>query len=269
MSRILKRPMFRKGGPTNEGIVSMAQPRKNYNKGGKTIQEQLIERFPEMTNTIKAGEGKAALLTAFAGQGRSQNDRVSDLLIKGGMNLASGKPQGNIIATIAESFKEPTSQFLKERQTEDAFKRQARLQGITSAMASEDAIKLARAKLKQKSYQNQTPEAQAEQFLKLKGSLYKNAFTAKAKEEAEKDFNKTYQVYPQIKQGFKAGVGIQIAPVDTTVQLREWVVTQPDRSRFIDPISRKWKMVAIDPATGKKGIVLLDQITLQPMTSTK
>jgi hypothetical protein len=263
MSRILKRPMFRKGGPTNEGIVSMAQPRKNYNKGGKTIQEQLIERFPEMANTIKTGEGKAALLTAFAGQGRSQNDRVSDLLIKGGMNLASGKPQGNIVATIAESFKEPTSQFLKERQTEDAFKRQARLQGITSAMASEDAIKLARAKLKQKSYQNQTPEAQAEQFLKLKGSLFKNAFTKQAQAEAKKDYDKTYQVYPQIKQGFKADVGIQIAPVDTITELREWIVTQPENSKFIDPISRKWKMVATDPATGKKGLILLDQITLK------
>ena len=263
MSRILKRPMFRKGGPTNEGIVSMAQPRKNYNKGGKTIQEQLIERFPEMANTIKTGEGKAALLTAFAGQGRSQNDRVSDLLIKGGMNLMSARPGGNILATAAESFKEPTSQFLKERQTEDAFKRQARLQGITSAMASEDAIKLARAKLKQKSYQNQTPEAQAEQFLKLKGSLFKNAFTKQAQAEAKKDYDKTYQVYPQIKQGFKADVGIQIAPVDTITELREWIVTQPENSKFIDPISRKWKMVATDPATGKKGLILLDQITLK------
>jgi hypothetical protein len=30
MSKILKRPMFRKGGPTNEGIVSMAVPRGKY-----------------------------------------------------------------------------------------------------------------------------------------------------------------------------------------------------------------------------------------------
>jgi hypothetical protein len=33
MSRILKRPMFRIGGSANEGIVSMAQPRKNYEDG--------------------------------------------------------------------------------------------------------------------------------------------------------------------------------------------------------------------------------------------
>ena len=265
MSRILKRPMFRKGGPTNEGIVSMAQPREKFSDKGATDAniEYLLEKHPGSASTIKSGEAKAALLTAFAGQGRSQNDRVSDLLIKGGMNLASGKPQGNIVATIAESFKEPTSQFLKERQTEDAFKRQARLQGITSAMASEDAVKLARAKLSQKSYQNQTPEAQAEQFLKLKGSLFKNAFTKQAQAEAKKDYDKTYQVYPQIKQGFKADVGIQIAPVDTITELREWIVTQPENSKFIDPISRKWKMVATDPKTGKKGLILLDQITLK------
>jgi hypothetical protein len=33
MSKILKRPMFRKGGPTNEGVVSLAQPRRNYSLG--------------------------------------------------------------------------------------------------------------------------------------------------------------------------------------------------------------------------------------------
>ena len=93
--------------------------------------------------------------------------------------------------------------------------------------------------------------------------MYKNAFTEKSKKEAKKDFDKTYQVYPQIKQGFKAGVGIEIAPVDTITELREWIVTQPEGSRFIDPISRKWKMVATDPETGKKGLILLDQITLK------
>jgi hypothetical protein len=33
MSRILKRPMFRIGGSANEGIMSMAAPRKNYQEG--------------------------------------------------------------------------------------------------------------------------------------------------------------------------------------------------------------------------------------------
>ena len=39
MSRILKRPMFRIGGQANEeGIVSMATPRKNYQAGGYDME---------------------------------------------------------------------------------------------------------------------------------------------------------------------------------------------------------------------------------------
>jgi hypothetical protein len=49
MSKILKRPMFRKGGPTNEGIVSMAQPRKKYavvdvsNESPTDLRKKILE----------------------------------------------------------------------------------------------------------------------------------------------------------------------------------------------------------------------------------
>jgi hypothetical protein len=140
MSKILKRPMFRKGGPTNEGIVSMAQPRKNYAEG------DLAEQYPEMADTIKTGQGRAALISAFAGPGRSTRDMGYDALLKGSLNLLSARPGSNIFETAAKSFKEPVNDFLKEESAEGAFQRQARLQGITSAISSEDARKLAQYK---------------------------------------------------------------------------------------------------------------------------
>jgi hypothetical protein len=144
MSKILKRPMFRKGGSINEGIVSMAQPRKNYQGG--TEYEDIIKMFPEKEKSIREGAARAKLMSAFAGSGRSQGDRVSDLLIQGGLNLMSARPRGNIFATAAESFKEPTSQFLKEKQAENAFQRQVNLGGITGAISAEDAERLAQIK---------------------------------------------------------------------------------------------------------------------------
>jgi hypothetical protein len=138
MSKILKRPMFRKGGSINEGIVSMAQPRKNYQGG--TEYEDIIKMFPEKEESIREGAARSKLMSAFAGSGRSQGDRVSDLLIQGGLNLMSARPRGNIFSTAAESFKEPTSQFLKEKQAEDAFQRQIRLGGITSAISQKDTL---------------------------------------------------------------------------------------------------------------------------------
>jgi hypothetical protein len=143
MSKILKRPMFRKGGPTNEGIVSMAVPRGKY--ANSNIQD-LIKQNPEMASTIKTAEGRAALISAFAGQGRSQNDKLSDLLIKGGLETMSARPDGNIFSTLAKSYKKPVDDYLKESQAEDSFQRQARLQGVTSAISSEDARRLAQYK---------------------------------------------------------------------------------------------------------------------------
>jgi hypothetical protein len=146
MSKILKRPMFRKGGFINEGIVSMAQPRKNYQGG--TEYEDIIKMFPEKEESIREGAARSKLMSAFAGSGRSQGDRVSDLLIQGGLNLMSARPRGNIFSTAAESFKEPTSQFLKEKQAEDAFQRQIRLGGITGAISQKDILAQLEAKAK-------------------------------------------------------------------------------------------------------------------------
>jgi len=140
MSKILKRPMFRKGGPTNEGIVSMAVPRGKY---ADSNIEDLLKQYPEMADTIKTGQGRAALISAFAGQGRSQNDKLSDLLIKGGLETMSARPDGNIFSTLAKSYKKPVDDYLKESQGEGDFQRQARLQGITSAISSEDDRRIA------------------------------------------------------------------------------------------------------------------------------
>jgi hypothetical protein len=129
--------------------VSLAQPRRNYQYG--TSIEELIQRFPESASAIKSGAAREGLLSAFAGQGRSKDERLGDLLISGGLNLMSARPGGNIFATAAESFKQPTAQLLKEKQAEDAFKRQIKLQAITGAISDEEKMKLAKVKA-QKEY---------------------------------------------------------------------------------------------------------------------
>jgi len=149
MSKILKRPMFRKGGSINEGIVSLAQPRRNYQYG--TSIEELIQRFPESASAIKSGAAREGLISAFAGPGMSKDERLANILISGGMKYAYAKPEGNLIATAAKSFQEPVERALKEKQAEDAFKRQIKLQAITGAISDEEKMKLAKVKA-QKEY---------------------------------------------------------------------------------------------------------------------
>lgn len=152
MSRILKRPMFRIGGSVDDGIMSMATPRKQYSTGGEDI-EQRFQR-------------NRGLLRSAVGEGRSQDDRLSELLISGGLNLMSARPSGNIFSTAAGAFKEPTSQFLKSSQEERNFGRQLDLGAATSAITSADAEALARLKLKAEN---------EEAIIKLKGDELKAA----------------------------------------------------------------------------------------------
>jgi hypothetical protein len=148
--------MFRIGGSTNEGIVSMAQPRKNYQEGSD--YQKRIEEFRQ-------------IFQAAAGQGRSQNDRLSDLLISGGLNLMSARPSGNIFSTAAGAFKEPTSQYLKGRETEDAFQRQINLAAATQGISSVEAERLQRMKVDaaQAEARQRAEQVDKELFLKTSG----------------------------------------------------------------------------------------------------
>ena len=136
MSRILKRPMFRIGGKANEeGIISMATPRKNYQDGSeyKTRIDELKKIYRES-----------------AGPGPSRYNDLGDMLISGGLNIVSGKGAGKgTLGAIAESFKEPYAAFAKSSAGEDAFKRQIDIAAATQGITSVDAERLARLKVKQ------------------------------------------------------------------------------------------------------------------------
>jgi hypothetical protein len=127
MSRILKRPMFRIGGSANDGIMSMAAPRKNYQQGS-----------PREQRVLSRAEENARFLEKFAGAGPDVTSDLGDLLISGGLNLLSGKGAGRgNLAAIAESYKDPYATFSKARAGEDAFKRQLKLSAATQAMSSD------------------------------------------------------------------------------------------------------------------------------------
>ena len=136
MSRILKRPMFRIGGSANDGIMSMAAPRKNYKEG--TSDEERI---------TKSAEEYARILEKLSGAGPSTSSDLGDLLISGGLNLMSGRGAGRgTLGAIAESYREPYQAFSKARAGEDSLKRQLRLSAATQAISSDEAMKLAQMK---------------------------------------------------------------------------------------------------------------------------
>jgi hypothetical protein len=157
MSRILKRPMFRIGGSANEGIVSMAQPRKNYSIGSEYAAKR---------------EEIRPLLREALGPGRSERDRFLDMLLRGSIRLASERPVGGgIIPTIAKSFQEPVEQYLKSGETEEGLQRQIDLTAATQAISSVDAERLQRMKVEaaQQEAKQKAEQVDKELFLKTSG----------------------------------------------------------------------------------------------------
>lgn len=155
MSKILKRPMFRVGGSANEGIVSMAQPRKNY-KYGSEYEKKYQETFPILQQALGTG----------------RDDRLARLLIGGGMNLAGGVGAGGgIIPAIAKSFKGPTEEFFKAQDVEDTLQRQLKLTGATQAISSVDAERLAKIKMQadQQVMNQKLEQGEKEMFVKYSG----------------------------------------------------------------------------------------------------
>ena len=163
MSKTLKRPMFRKGGPTNgmTGIMSGIQDRKNYNVGtyptdlgfggdfgqGTRSAEELGYDFNYETPVFQQGQSKSledltkqyqtSLLEA-AGE-RGGYDPLTTFLLQYGPALASATPRGGFLSTALGAAEKPIQSMLKEKAAEDKFQRGVRLQATGKAIETKEA----------------------------------------------------------------------------------------------------------------------------------
>ena len=106
MSKIFKRPMFRKGGSTNEmtGIMSGIVDRENH-ATDPFVGDDLSLR-QRINNIYKEIPDKSI-------------DPLARLLIEGGLSTVSAIPIGGLLPTIARSFKEPTVNLFKDLSEKD------------------------------------------------------------------------------------------------------------------------------------------------------
>ena len=120
MSKILKRPMFRKGGPAMSGIMSGIKPRQNYALG-EDVQAYRDE-FTEAYGRVPRGG-------AF--------DPLTQLLIGFGQQAMTEPSSGNVLRDLVKASKDPSKQFFKAKSKEAADKRNVQLAatkfGLTEA----------------------------------------------------------------------------------------------------------------------------------------
>jgi len=122
MAHILRRPMFRIGGPANEGITS-GLGRQGYATAGS------VEDVQRRKELLRAGVGQAP-------------DRsLSEFMIDFGLDIASREPSGSIFSTAAAAAKEPFQKYKASKAARTGFEQQIGLSAATSSMQQMDELK--------------------------------------------------------------------------------------------------------------------------------
>ena len=121
MNRTLRRPMFRMGGSTGEGITSGLQaPRQGYKDPPGKVE-------PNDLSKVDIRNANLQQLKNLAGQMsyKPRGTNINDFLINFGLDLASrpsaGPGFGGLLTTAAQSAKDPFAQFQQARAGESAF----------------------------------------------------------------------------------------------------------------------------------------------------
>jgi hypothetical protein len=166
MSRILRRPMFRGGSTSNEGIMSV--PRKgyadideegvqpgyeeydqDYGQNVQTINPLLIKKevgeiknnkktYKALGQEIEEGSYGDALLKEYLG---NRSDPLGKFLINFGLNYMSARPRGGkfgALATAADAAKKPTEQLYADQDNDRLLK--LKLMGSLSKSESKVAL---------------------------------------------------------------------------------------------------------------------------------
>jgi hypothetical protein len=157
MSRILRRPMFRGGSTSNEGIMSV--PRKKYEEAGfvneddvttdenllnsgtitrpagltisdsgvdlnkiDTKAESIKQKYKAFGKDIEEGSYGDLLMKEYLG---NRPDPLGKFLINFGLNYMSARPRGGkfgALATAADAAKKPTEQLYADQDTDRLLK---------------------------------------------------------------------------------------------------------------------------------------------------
>jgi len=230
MSRILRRPMFKKGGSTGEGIMSKVEPRQGYQVGNrvKSIYEQIAPLYSQAMQT-------------------GRDDTIANLLIRGGMGLIERSDKdAPLLQQVVGAFKQPTEVALKETQRRRLMEPQARLAALGAA------VKIAGAK-KARPLKAQTIEGQVENY-------YSNIARTASRSQLEQ----AYALRPQITKAFSAGVSPRIAPTNIKGNAidKSFFEGKPDGFLYINPITGLFERVY-----NERPFRRVDQDTLRPVTT--
>ena len=115
MNRIMRRPMFRKGGSAGEGITSGLAPRQGYNTNeNNTVKQNDLSKMNLKDMNMQQIKDLADSM-AFQAPPMQPDTSLRDFKIDFGLDLVSRSPSGNIFQTAGAAAKEPFANFRNSR----------------------------------------------------------------------------------------------------------------------------------------------------------
>lgn len=130
MSRIFRRPMFRKGGPVNDGIMTGIVDRENHalsDPDGVGFSDKVRNRMD--------------LIQSAVGGGTGLDDPLTQFLLQYGPSLAGTTGGGSTIGNVLLASKEPVANLMKNVQAQKKLKTGVALE-VLDSLEDEDIAPL-------------------------------------------------------------------------------------------------------------------------------
>ena len=128
MSRILKRPMFRRGGEAMDGVMNLAQPRRKY----------ADSNYMDLVEDLDLGDDQLKVMEAFKRISQkgspSSNDLIARTLITGGLRGLGTTGGGSTLGNLGKAFAGPVDEALKMKMSGDMMGTKGALQGLSMAL---------------------------------------------------------------------------------------------------------------------------------------
>ena len=133
MSKIFRRPMFRKGGNVGDGIMTGIVDREQYQIGTDPFVGRTIPSLKDL-----AAESTEALLEAAGDRGGF--DPLTSFLLSYGPSAAIENRGGGTLANLVAAGEKPIANLLKEKAEEDKFQRGLKTRATASAIEKRDKM---------------------------------------------------------------------------------------------------------------------------------
>jgi hypothetical protein len=239
MSKVFRRPMFRKGGSTNgmTGIMSGIQDRNNYQDAGR-VSELTKENLDLLMQNAPQDTGF---------------DPLTTFLLQFGPSLATAKPTGNIVSTALSAAQKPVESLLASQAERRKYLRDLKSGAAQLAIEQAGREKLLEKEIAgRKEIEGMKTKISPEKTVLLEQNI--EAFgpnnIAVAKRATDFQTEKSGELYRKVGPKAQGVITFDINdPAQVKQQIKE--IKRLDGKIVYDPYQDNYKLIKFDKKTKK------------------